>query len=297
MPPTIKQNRGDVDATMDPFCDHSCQEVLELSQRLMAQLDSSCTNPGDLDWQREYAVKAFYWVRDEITYRVLFDWTKPVSFTLRKRRGNCNAKACLLVSLLRTAGIEAAFCVERHCTKSAFFCVAPSIVSKCQERSLHFSAALRLDGTWYQVDPTVDKGWALGMSGVVGDRYKVEFDGTSHGVSRDHVGFAEGVERVSSIANYMKKKSRVSPAVRQCFNYSIEYTRRYGQNYTSGKALGQDVEDFMIRKHTHVIAEAMLGMRPKATGKPMLQRHLSPIRVRSRVTPIRSRSLNYNCGS
>ena len=249
--------------SVDIFCDHTDPLVLALSRQLMAR--ARCTIGNDENaFLQAYAVAAFNWVRDEIKYKVLFNWTVPVSFTLEHRQGNCGTKACLLVALLRAVGIEAAFCVERIDTTGTFFFVPTSITSMCSNRSIHFSAAVKFNNSndnsnnqWLQLDATTDWELAVGMSGVAGDTFQVTFDGRSHAVAGGHAGLGAGVERLPSIATYMNKSSRVSPQVRECFNLSAEFCRAVGVFFDRAQDLSQAAEAHLLVHYKSVIAEAL----------------------------------------
>lgn len=232
---------------MDFFCDHTDPKVVTLSLALQATTSS----------KQDYAIAAFNWVRDNISYRVLYNWSVPVSYTLKNRYGNCGTKACLLVALLRAAGIEAAFCVERIDTSGTFFFVPTSITSMCNDKSIHFSAAVKLNDQWLHIDATTDSVLAKGMSGVAGAAFQITFDGKSHAVAGGHEGFEDGVERIHSIESYMSKKSRVSPQVRECFNLSADFCRAVGVHYKTAAAISQASEDYIFAHYKPVIQAAL----------------------------------------
>ena len=240
----------------DIFCDHTDPLVVDLSSTLLARAQS-VAGDDESACIEAYAIAVFNWVRDKIKYKVLFNWTVPVSYTLKHRHGNCGTKACLLVALLRAVGIEAAFCVERIDTTGTFFFVPTSITSKCNKRSIHFSTAIKINHMWLHMDATTDWELAVGMSGAAGDTFQVTFDGRSHAVPRGHEGFGEGVERLPSIASYMLKTSRVSPEVRECFNLSADHCRAAGVQFKTAQDLAQAAEIDLWMKHTSVIARAL----------------------------------------
>lgn len=251
---------------IDVYCDHTDRQVLELSRHLMDQV-APCPSTQCIDWEKDYAIVAFRWVRDNIKYRVLHDWTVPVSYTLQQRHGNCGTKACLLVALLRAVGMEAEFCVERIDTAGTFFFVPTSITSKCNGKSIHFSSAVMIQGTWYHIDATTDWKLAKGMSGVAGSTFQVVFDGASHAVAGGHVGFQEGVQRMDSIATYMSKKSRVTPAVRECFNLAADFCRRKGHLYPTAQSLSQDAETYILKNYTATFSQAFMFISDNNNNK------------------------------
>lgn len=253
-----------VNDNLDFFCNHTDPEVLALSQELKTRAAVSL-GVKYTSLEQAYAVAAFNWVRDEIKYTILKDWTVPVSYTLEHRHGNCGTKACLLVALLRAAGIEAAFCVERIDTTGTFFFVPHGITSMCNKRSIHFSSAVKLNDQWYHLDVTTDWALATGTSSAVGDNLKVLFDGKSHAIPGGCEGFGKVEEFLPSIDLYMRKTSRIHPQVRECFNLAAEYCRDYGVHYDTAEALSEAAEAHISLRYTSVLAQA-LSSYSVATG-------------------------------
>mmetsp|Transcript_15105 Transcript_15105/g.33724 ORF Transcript_15105/g.33724 Transcript_15105/m.33724 type:complete len:307 (+) Transcript_15105:383-1303(+) len=287
---------------IDPFCDHTDPQVVALADEFSSNVPSGLSWN---DWEKAYAVEAFAFVRDEIKYKVLHNWTVPVSYTLNNRHGNCGTKACLLVALLRAVGIEAEFCVEKIDTTDVFFFVPRLITEKCNGKSIHFSAAVKLMGDddvaqWYHVDATTDWELATGMSGVASDTFMVEFDGDSHAVAGGGhgggSGFGPSVKRRGSIEDYMNKSSRVSPHLRQCFNLAADVCRKIGKHHRCRNKLAQAAEDHLIENHTEVFLSAVefpVVRTPLATStnnnRQLIANYISkePTSVQADVKPSR----------
>ena len=240
----------------DTFCDHADPSVVALSRSLMARAQSIGGDSDQYALNQAYAIAAFNWVRDEIKYKVLHNWTVPVSYTLKHRHGNCSTKSCLLVALYRAVGIEAAFCVGRINTIGTFFFVPTSITSQCNGQSIHFSVAAKLNNTWLHLDATTDWELAVGMSGVAGDTFQVTFDGQAHAVPRGQEVFG-GVECLPTIASYMHKTSRVSPQLRQCFNQSAEFCRAVGIWFKNADDLSRAAEAHLAMNYKSILSEAL----------------------------------------
>ena len=79
------------------LCDWKNENILKLAEQLKSKSKD----------KREYAINAFYWVRDNILYSVEDVW--KASEALMQRRGNCYPKSNLLVALCRANGIPARF--------------------------------------------------------------------------------------------------------------------------------------------------------------------------------------------
>ena len=166
------------------FCDEHDPQVQEIARDLRfgsydEEAKRECTKCTD----EEFTIAAFNFVRDEIKYTVLYNWTVPVSTTLATRAGNCGTKACLLVAILRAGGLSAEFTVERIDTANMFFMVPRFVTGRCNNaRSIHFAATVKLQDRWIRVDPTVDRDFGMGVSGAVGNYLQVTFDGKSNAV-------------------------------------------------------------------------------------------------------------------
>jgi hypothetical protein len=79
------------------FCDFHSPKI----SKLAAELKDKSGDEG------EYALNAFYWVRDNICY--FFEPLAPASQTLELKRGTCFTKSNLLAALLRASGISSRF--------------------------------------------------------------------------------------------------------------------------------------------------------------------------------------------
>lgn len=129
------------------FCDWGDEGVM----RLAADLRS-----GSAD-EREYAVNAFYWVRDNVFYAMGSDQPWRASDTLRQRHGNCWSKSNLLVALCRANGIQAKFQVQ-YISGRATNDITPRFSPVFGYRVTHTAALLRLGDRWVRADCTRDGG-------------------------------------------------------------------------------------------------------------------------------------------
>ena len=249
----------EVRAAIMNFCDTNDPQVQELAQKFRG-------GPSGPRSDVEFAIAAFNYVRDEIKYTILHNWSVPVSFTLATRKGNCGTKACLLVALFRAGGLKAEFTVERINTSRMFFIVPTFATGRCNNsRSIHFGTTVFLNGKWIRLDPTVDTALAIGLSGAVGDYFKTSFDGTSHGTYGG--GKCDGdYQQLSTLDKHMLKKSRITRQVRECFNLSFEFARQYGEEYKTEEALRQRVEKHLWMHHADLVQD-VLSNRAKKEGQ------------------------------
>lgn len=129
------------------FCDFCHPDI----QKLAHQLTERHNNP------RNKAVALFYWVRDNILYRV-GSWQKKASETLKEKEGTCTNKTNLLVALLRTSIIPAGYGVMKVYGRRYFGPIAiPSLTKFVGKISTHVYAVVYLDNKWIKCDPAVDK--------------------------------------------------------------------------------------------------------------------------------------------
>lgn len=128
------------------YCDFKKPEILELSQKLTSGFDN----------QKDKAVALFYWVRDNIHYRVGL-WTRKASETLAERSGACTNSANLLVALLRASNIPAAYGVMRVDGQEFFGPInISSLKKRISKSSVHIYAQVYLNGKWIKCDPSTD---------------------------------------------------------------------------------------------------------------------------------------------
>ncbi len=105
---------------------------------------------------RERAVALFYWVRDNILYRVGM-WQRTASATLQEGEGTCTNKSNLLVAFLRANGIPAGYGVMKVLGQQYFGPIAlPILRSMVSKYSVHIYTVVYLGGKWIKCDPSDD---------------------------------------------------------------------------------------------------------------------------------------------
>ena len=116
-------------------------EIIKLADELRRESDG----------EREYAVNAFYWVRDKIPFGVSI--LERAQYTLKKGYGNCYTKSNLLVALLRANKIPARFNISMI-SGDALKGIVPKEFGK---KIVHATVELFIDDRWIEVDCTRDK--------------------------------------------------------------------------------------------------------------------------------------------
>jgi len=129
------------------FCDFSDKGI----KNLVAKIDEGCKD------DREFAVAAFYWVRDNILYSV-GNWQRKASETLTEKIGTCTNKSNLLVALLRYRKILAGYGVMKVHGQRYFGPIAIPMLRKfIGNISTHTYTVIFLNGKWIKCDPSDDK--------------------------------------------------------------------------------------------------------------------------------------------
>ncbi|MYU23205.1 transglutaminase-like domain-containing protein [Streptomyces sp. SID8352] len=133
----------------------------------------------DSETVEEKISRLFSWVQDGIRMTIKRDWADKASETMESRRGGCSNKANLLVAMLRSVGIPAAFYRQPANAKEYFGPVWFSqIQAMCDEDSCHFYAAVWVSDRWVKCDPTDDLQLSLGSSHFNPPSERITFDGT-----------------------------------------------------------------------------------------------------------------------
>ncbi len=137
--------------SFDTFIDSDHYDIMNLVKELSDEKTS--------DWNKAKAV--FEFVRDEIEYNFAPLITKKedwkASEILRKKNGMCHQKTILQVALLRSLKVPAAFnfqnIIDAPLLKSRYKAMIPDGI-------LHFHAlaVTKLEGKWYRLDATLDRG-------------------------------------------------------------------------------------------------------------------------------------------
>ena len=181
------------------FCDFSNKKIRDLAEEIAKKSKND----------REFAVFAFYWVRDNILYRVGL-WQRTASETLLEKEGTCTNKANLLVALLRYKKIPAGYGVMKVIGQDYMgTVVVPILRSNIAKISTHIFCCIYLDGKWMNVDPSNDKQLSDSISYFNEPAELVNWDGENDAMEKinpKHI-----IKRdfpIASIDEIIKKKPR-----------------------------------------------------------------------------------------
>ncbi len=181
------------------FCDFSNPEI----QKLTKEIAKNCKN------EQEFAIRAFYWVRDNILYRVGM-WQRKASETLAEKEGTCTNKSNLLVALLRANNIPAGYGVMKVYGQRYFGPIAiPMLKEFVSDVSVHVYAIVYLNDKWIKCDSSSDKEFSDNTSYFNFTTNLVNWDGREDSLmvfKKNDV--VEENFPVSDIDSWMLKKSK-----------------------------------------------------------------------------------------
>lgn len=216
------------------FCDTGHRDVRDMAWEIA----------GNAGSDREKAVALFYWVRDNVIYRV-GHWNRRASETLYEREGTCTNKANLLVAFLRVHGIPAGYGMLRVDGQKYWGPATPPVLAKHVGRvSNHLYAAVYLD-RWLAVDPSDDRYLCDNIGYINPTATLLEWDGT--GDARIPLNGAHVFEDrfpVENVDFIIRKRPRNVTGIRlSVCNVFIKYLRETKQPFKSP----QEVETAFLR--------------------------------------------------
>jgi len=153
------------------FCNFNNPEVKKLAKEITKNYSN----------EKDKAVALFYWVRDNILYRVGL-WKKTASETLKEKEGTCTNKANLLVALLRANDIPAGYGVMKVYGRYFGPIAIPMLRKFIGNISVHTYVFVYLNNEWIKCDPSVDKILGGNISYVDKENKIVEWDGIKDAV-------------------------------------------------------------------------------------------------------------------
>jgi hypothetical protein len=211
------------------FCDFSNKEIKKLADKLA----ENCKD------DREFAISAFYWVRDNILYRVGL-WQRKASETLKEKKGTCTNKANLLVALLRARNISAGYGIMKvHGQRYFGPVIIPMLQSGVAKISTHIFCCIYISGKWVKVDPADDKELSDKTSYFNEPSELVEWDGKTDALQKidpDHI--IKTNYPIANIDEIMEKKPRNAKGiVLKTANLYIDFLRKNTNKIKSIKEL------------------------------------------------------------
>jgi transglutaminase-like putative cysteine protease len=223
------------------FCDFSNREIKNLADKIAE---------GRKD-NREFAVAAFYWVRDNILYSV-GNWQRKASETLAEKRGTCTNKANLLVALLRYKNIPAGYGVMKVYGQKYLGPIAPPSLRKfIGERSTHIYGLVYLDNKWIKVDPSDDKKLCENTSYFNLTTKLLEWDGYKDAtLNLNKEDIIEDKFPVENVDPWMEKKSKNAKGVAiKIANIYIDFARNNTKTVSGAEELEALFKNYLKEKY------------------------------------------------
>ena len=264
-----------------------CNSQHPAIQKLVVQLESSITdgntnNLEDVTAEEAFVKAAFDWVRDEIQFQFLLDWTFGVEETLTSGEGNCLNKACLLVAILRARGLEANFKIGRFPLKGGdlVFRMAPDWVWKlfpCSS-SPHCVVTVCLgkntdNERWIVMDPSTDSALADGMRRYGNPAASFTFDGK-------HDAIYPSFHKLSSktypdIDFILQKKPTYTASVVSLMKSSTYFLRKLSSQFSSPESVGYALENYLLHGCPQII-QSVPNLPPAYPGSPLKNEFCNP---------------------
>jgi hypothetical protein len=203
------------------FCDFDHPNIQKIAHKII----ENCTD------DREKAVSLFYWVRDNILYRV-GDWQKKASETLVEKEGACTNKANLLVAFLRANNIPAGYGVMKVDGQRYFGPIAIPMLRKfIGGISTHVYTVVYLNNRWIKCDPSDDEEFAKNTCYLNPQSGLVEWDGVRDAIlnlNREHI--LTDNHPIANIDLWMLKKPRHAKGIPlKVANLFIKFARKNKQ--------------------------------------------------------------------
>ena len=234
------------------LCDWENEGISKLSDELKAKSKDD----------GEYAVNAFYWVRDNIFY--FLGPLSKASETLKMSRGNCFTKSNLLVALLRADNIPARFQFQsiRGEALADLVMGLSENVEKTRERFniSHCMANVKLDGRWLRADCTRDKY----LSPQRANEWDAKEDTKKHPYLIKDLEYVPDLKRFEKYTE-AKKFKNLMEAMNLIFNEFID-EKRYKN---SGIRCLSKADSAQMKKEIHDLAAKGMGLKHKGDARVM----------------------------
>ena len=250
---------GYLDAT--EYCDFEHPSI----RALAAELERAAQNESDL------ARRAFYFVRDEITYTLGLS-ADPASTTLSSKRGSCSHKANLFVAIMRACGIPAGYHFMFVKTRDY---LGPIVIDRFRQfmshRSLHVLPAVLIGDRWVRCDPSDDARMSEQTAHLNPPSQKIEFDGVRDAMlhlSPDSIDYYDGT-CWPNIDAVLARVPRIPAVVLTVLNEGLDWARRFGAEYRDVSTAADAFFSWLRQAlpetyHEFEMIEAMLNAEPPA---------------------------------
>jgi len=223
------------------FCDFSNTNIKKLAEEISKVCKSD----------KEIAISSFYWVRDNILYRV-GNWQMKASVTLKEGEGTCTNKANLLVALLRANNIPSGYGIMKVYGQRYFGPIAIPMLRKfIGKNSVHSYASIFLDNKWIKCDPSDDKEFAENTYYFNYTTAVVDWDGSKDAIinfKREDI--IEEKYPVANIDEWMIKKSKNAKGIPlKIANIYVKFARKNKIKISSSEELELLFKKYLVKNH------------------------------------------------
>ena len=246
------------------YCDFSHPKIKFVAEKITANLTSD----------KEKAVAIFYWVRDEIYYRVGF-WNQKASKTLEEEKGTCTNSANLFIALCRSVGIPAGYYVLKVNGQQYFGPIVPKLIKKTiSKESVHIHAGVFLNNKWIKCDPSDDYEISQKTSHLNPQSKLIDWDGEKNAVlnlEHEHIIKEEGpltdIDRIIS-----KKPKTAKGIIIKIGNLYIDFLRESGHNIKSVDELETQFREWIKKRqifyyYIYLFASVLTAIRIKISNR------------------------------
>lgn len=246
------------------YCDFSNIKIRSVAEEITR----------DIKDNKEKAVAIFYWVRDEIYYKVGF-WNKKASETLEEKKGTCTNSANLFIAMCRVVGIPAGYYILRIKGQKYFGPIVPNLLSKTiSKESVHIHAGAYLNNKWVKCDPSDDYEISQKTSHLNPQSKLIEWDGEKDAMlnlEHEHIIREEGP--LANIDWAISKKSKTAKGIIiKIGNYYVDFLREKGHYIKSVDELETEFKKWMKKKnifyyYLYLFSSILTSLKIKLSNK------------------------------
>jgi hypothetical protein len=218
---------------------------------------------------RTKAARLFEWVRDHILYTV-GNWNQRAWETVLAGEGSCTNKANVLVAMLRSVGIPAAFGVLTvDATKYWGIGVPGWICQGFSKASVHAYVTCFIDGRWLDCDPTDDRALCENVEHLNPLSRLLEFDGTTDAMMPFSPEDVRSDERMlPSLDHLLSKPMKADPAQVEMMNFMVRAGRRMGGAYPDAVSAQAALVELVCNHAPDLFERFCASFRPHTPPPP-----------------------------
>ncbi len=230
------------------YCDADHPDI----QKLAYQITLNCGH------EKEKAMALFYWVRDNIIYRVGL-WNRKASETIYEREGTCTNKANVLVALLRACQIPAGYGLLKVDGRRYWGPATPPMIAKHVGKiGIHLYVGVYLN-QWIRIDPSDDCYLCNNIGYINPTATLLEWDGKKDAIIPiDPKHIFSNQFPFANIDHIMKKAPKNAKGIKLSIcNVFIKYLRETKQRFSEPREVETAFLAF-LRVHHPLYFKALL---------------------------------------